>query len=347
MKNLLLKAKETNNLNKDEIVSLLSNNNEKTSNEIFELANQVRKKHVGDEVYLRALIEFSNTCSQNCFYCGLRCANKNIERYNLSENDILQCVQNAIDLGYQTIVLQSGENQAYPTEKMVKLIKEIKKHNVALTLSIGEKTYEEYKAYKNAGADRYLLRIETTNAELYHQMHPNTTFKNRINCLKNLKSLGYELGTGSLIGLPNQSIDSLADDILFFKEIGADMIGVGPFIPHPQTPLSNTKNGSFELACKMMALTRIILPEINIPATTAMETLQTDGQKLALQRGANVVMVNLTAKTVKKEYDIYPNKTSANPYSIKENLLSIGRTIEMNRGNSLKWVKEKQKRNNL
>ena len=171
-------------------------------------------------------------------------------------------------------------------------------------------------------------------------MHPNSCFENRVNCLKNLKMLGYELGTGCLVGLPNQTISSLADDILFFKEINADMIGIGPFISHPQTKLLNTPNGDFELACKIMAITRIIMPQINIPATTAMETLVKNGQKLALKRGANVVMVNLTTDTYKSQYDIYPNKISSTPDLIKKTLSSLNRTIEMNRGNSLKWEKE-------
>lgn len=340
MKNLLLKAKNTNNLNKNEIISFLTNNDKKINNKIFELANQIRKEYVGDEVYLRALIEFSNVCAKDCFYCGLRRSNGNIQRYNLSEDMILECVQSAVDIGYKTIVLQSGEAQNYSKERFVSLIKEIKKYDVALTLSIGEKSYEEYKAYKEAGANRYLLRIETTDKELYKQMHPNSSFENRINCLKDLKKLGYELGTGSLVGLPNQTIESLANDILFFKEIDADMIGIGPFIAHSQTPLAGFSNGDFNLALKVMALTRILMPDINIPATTAMETLHKEGQKLALKSGANVVMLNMTTENFKQQYSIYPDKKSANPHNIKENLLSIGRTIEMNRGNSLKWEKE-------
>ena len=340
MKNLLLKAKNTNNLNKNEIISFLTNNDKKINNKIFELANQIRKEYVGDEVYLRALIEFSNVCAKDCLYCGLRRSNGNIQRYNLSEDMILECVQSAVDIGYKTIVLQSGEAQNYSKEMLVSLIKEIKKYDVALTLSIGEKSYEEYKAYKEAGANRYLLRIETTDKELYKQMHPNSSFENRINCLKDLKKLGYELGTGSLVGLPNQTIESLANDILFFKEIDADMIGIGPFIAHSQTPLAGYSNGDFNLARKVMALTRILMPEINIPATTAMETLHKDGQKLALKSGANVVMLNMTTENFKQQYNIYPDKKSANPHNIKEKLLSIGRTIEMNRGNSLKWEKE-------
>lgn len=340
MKNLLYKAKETNSLDKTELIKLLNCTDKEINTELFSIANEIRKKHIGSEVYLRALIEFSNTCQKDCHYCGLRCSNKSIQRYNLTPDDILNCVENAINLKFKTIVLQSGENEAYSTKKLITLIKEIKKYNVALTLSIGEKTNEDYKAYKDAGADRFLLRIETTDEKLYTQLHPNSSLKNRINCIKTIKKLGYELGTGSLVGLPNQTTDSLADDILFFKEMNADMIGIGPFISHNQTPLKDEPNGDFTQALKVMALTRILMPEINIPATTAMETLIKDGQKQALQSGANVVMINLTPQTNKKHYDIYPNKTSYDLEHIKKQLIQNGWDVEMNRGNSLKWEKE-------
>ena len=205
---------------------------------------------------------------------------------------------------------------------------------MALTLSIGEKTYEEYRAYKNAGADRFLLRIETTDKKLYEKLHPNMSFENRVECLYNLKELGYETGTGSLVGLPNQTIESLADDVLFFKKLDADMIGIGPFIPHPNTPLKNDGNkNAFDLALKLMAITRIIMPDINIPATTAMETLNPNGRIMALRSGANVVMPNITDINCKKKYEIYPNKpavdVSIEKYKLEliEKLKLIGRFI--------------------
>ena len=338
MENIIYKAKTEHNLNKSEIISLLKSND--YNEMIFKEADNIREKYVGNEVYLRALIEFSNTCQKDCLYCGIRCSNKEIKRYNLAEADILECVKNAVYLGYKTIVLQSGENKSYSDMQLIEIIKKIKQYNVALTLSIGEKTYEQYKDFKKAGADRYLLRIETTDKELYNKMHPNSDFENRINCLKNLKKIGYEVGTGCLVGLPEQTIESLADDILFFKELNADMIGIGPLIIHPQTPLFNEKNGNLTLALKIMAITRLLLPEINIPATTAMETLALNGQILALKSGANVVMPNLTPDYQRKKYAIYPNKNSTAPDSIKQKIESIGRTVEMSKGNSLKWEKE-------
>ena len=323
-------------MNKQEIIEILSDN---TKNDwLFKEADKVRHANVGDEIHLRALIEFSNICKRQCQYCGLRSPNKEVERYRLSKEEILSSVQSAVNLGYKTIVLQSGEDDNYYSDKMCDIIKEIKKYDVALTLSTGEKSFDEYKAYKEAGADRFLLRIETTDKKLYEQMHPHASFENRIRCLQDLKTLGYEVGTGCLVGLPNQTIESLADDILFFKEIDADMIGIGPFIPHPQTPLKDTAQGDFWLALKVMALTRINLPNINIPATTAMETILPNGRIIALQSGANVVMPNVSIIDCRPKYEIYPNKAGINDdiklyrEQLEGKIHSIGRTISKEKG---------------
>jgi biotin synthase len=222
---------------------------------------------------------------------------------------------------------------------MCEIINEIKKLDVALTLSIGEKTYDEYRAFKKAGADRYLLRIETTDKTLYKKMHPKMSFENRLACLYNLKTLGYEVGTGCLVGLPEQTVESLADDILFFRDLDADMIGIGPFIPNENTPLAKAQSGDFWLALKVMAITRIMLPTINIPATTAMETLHPDGRRIALQSGANVVMPNVTPQKYRAKYEIYPNKNCINDVPekcrkcIESKIISIGRTVSKDFGN--------------
>ena len=323
-------------MQKQEIIDILSDN---SKNEwLFREADKIRYENVGDEVHLRGLIEFSNICKRQCKYCGLRCENKNIERYRILKDEILLYTKKAANMGYKTIVLQSGEDEYFDTDKMCEIIKEIKKFDVALTLSIGEKTYDEYKAFKKAGADRYLLRIETTDKKLYENMHPNASYENRKQCLYNLKSLGYETGTGCLVGLPNQTIESLADDILFFKEIDADMVGIGPFIPHEETPLAKASKGDFWLALKVMAITRLELPNINIPATTAMETLNPKGRIIALQSGANVVMPNVTSQKYRKKYEIYPGKicVNENPEQcrgcIEAKILSIGRTISKDKG---------------
>lgn len=306
---------------------------------LFQLADKKRKESVGDEVHLRGLIEFSNICKNNCFYCGIRAENPFVERYKLTKEEIIKTAKLGSEIGYKTIVLQSGEGNFINEKELCEIIEEIKKLDLALTLSIGEKTYDEYKAYKNAGADRFLLRIETTDKELYKKFHPNMNFENRVECLYNLKELGYETGTGSLVGLPNQTLESLADDVLFFKKLDADMIGIGPFIPHPNTPLKNEVNqNAFDLALKLMAIVRLEMPNINIPATTAMEALNPNGRIIALQSGANVVMPNITNIDCKKKYELYPNKPIANnlpreyKIEIEEKLKSINRYISKDYG---------------
>ncbi len=323
-------------MNKQEIIEILSDD---TKNDwLFRQADKVRHENVGDEVHLRGLIEFSNICKRQCKYCGLRSSNKEVERYRISKDEILMYAQKAVNMGYRTIVLQSGEDDYYDTDKMCEIIREIKKLDAALTLSIGEKSYDEYKAFKVSGADRYLLRIETTDEKLYTQMHPNASFEKRKQCLYDLKSLGYEVGSGCLVGLPNQTVESLANDILFFKDLDADMIGIGPFIAHEQTPLKDENNGDFWLALKVMALTRLNLPDINIPATTAMETLNPNGRIIALQSGANVVMPNVTSTEYRAKYEIYPGKIciNENPEQcrgcIEGKIRSIGRTISKDYG---------------
>lgn len=316
---------------KQELIEILSDDS--LNDWLFSLADKVRKDNVGDEIHLRGLIEFSNICKCQCNYCGLRAPNRNIDRYRLEPDDIITCAQKAVEMGYKTVVLQSGEDEYYSRDVMCKIIDGIKKLDCALTLSIGERSFEDYKAFRDCGADRYLIRIETTDRKLYQKMHPSMDFDNRVRCLKDLKKLGYEVGTGCLVGLPEQTIESLADDILFFKEIEADMIGIGPFIAHPQTPLKTCENGSFTLALKVMALTRIMLKNVNIPATTAMETLNPNGRIIALQSGANVIMPNVTMSEFSSKYEIYPDKSSLSDRSDAENLIkSIGRKISKDYG---------------
>lgn len=294
-------------MNKNEIIKLLDDNS--NYDELRKKADEIRKKHKGDGVHLRGLIEFSSYCAKNCTYCGIRAENKNLKRFRLDKDEILDIARHGKELGYKTVVLQSGEDLTYTIDKMQDIISNIKKLDLALTLSLGEKTFEEYKAYREAGADRYLLRIETCEPELYKKLHPNSSHKNRFKCLENLKELGYEAGTGIMTGLPQQTLASIAEDILFFKRIEADMIGLGPFVPSPNTPLSHKAGGSFELAIRAMAIVRILMPDINIPATSAMETIKENGRFIALESGANVVMPNLAPKSA-KFYTIYPKKSS-------------------------------------
>ena len=334
LSSIIKKAQNNHFLEKEDIVFLLKSQN----NDLFFAANEIRKKYKGESVHLRGLIEFTNVCKNSCLYCGLRCKNKKLERYRLSEEEILTAAQKANEAGFKTVVLQGGEDDYYDADKICSIIKRIKKYDIAVTLSIGERTYDEFKAFKEAGADRYLMRIETTDKTLYKKMHPDMDYENRVECLYNLKKLGYETGTGCLVGLPNQTVESLADDILFFKELDADMVGIGPFIPHPETPLANESKDNFDMALRVMAVTRLLLPDINIPATTAMESLREDGRIIALNSGANVVMPNMTEKQYRAKYEIYPNKICINDSPdkcincIKSKILSIGRTIAQSKG---------------
>ncbi len=333
---IINKAKIEHILTKLEIIDLLSSND--VNQELFDAADQVRKKYVSDAVQLRGLIEFTNICKNNCLYCGLRRDNKNLVKYRLTHEQILDFATKAKSFGYKTIVLQGGEDDYYTVDKIISIIKDIKALGLALTLSIGEKTYDEYKAFRDAGADRYLLRIETTNKKLYEELDPGMSHEYRLNCLRDLKKLGYEVGTGVMVGLPNQTIESYADDILFFKEINADMLGIGPFIPNEDTPLANCVGRELIMSLKVMAITRLLLPDINIPATTAMESLNKNGRLMALQSGANVVMPNVTEGEYRKYYALYPGKicTGDTPSHcrgcITGKINSIGRSVSTNYG---------------
>ncbi len=315
---LIAKAAATRSLSRGELIELLSDDD--CNEALFAAADDVRRRYVGDGVHLRALIEFSNICRNNCCYCGLRRDNHNIKRYRIDADTIFNLAEYAArNMGLKTIVLQSGEDMFFDRDKLYDIIRRIKTLDVALTLSIGEKTAAEYKAYKAAGADRFLLRIETTDRDLYHRLDPGMSWQNRRRCLADIAAAGLEVGSGVMVGLPGQTIESLADDILFFREINADMIGIGPFIPHPDTPLKDAAGGTLEMSLKVMALTRILLPDINIPATTAMETLAPDGQTKALQAGANVIMPNVTLTQYRRHYELYPGKSTTN-YTPDESL---------------------------
>ena len=225
---------------------------------------------------------------------------------------MVETARKASVLGFKTIVMQSGEDMYYDKDRMCRIIEQIKKFDVAVTLSIGERSYEEYKAFKEAGADRYLIRIETTDKDLYHKLDPKMSWQQRYECLLALKELGYEVGSGIMVGLPEQSIESIAEDLLFLKKLDVDMAGIGPFIPHPETPLAKEKGGTLNLALRTMAIMRLMLPDINIPATTAMESLHPEGRIMALKAGANVVMPNVTEGEYRKLYELYPGKICVN-----------------------------------
>lgn len=333
---LITQAEQTHQLAEEELLHVLTDPQVDTL--LFAAADRVRKKYVGDEVHLRALIEFTNICKNQCLYCGLQCQNKKISRYRLTCEQIVALAQKAAEYGYKTVVLQGGEDPFFTADVLVPVLEKIKALGVAITLSIGERSYPDYQAFKTAGADRFLLRIETTDKNLYEKYNPGMSFENRLRCLTDLKKLGYEVGTGILVGLPGQTARSLAKDILFFQQFGADMIGLGPFIPNPDTPLKDAPNPVLTPALKVMALTRLLLPDINIPATTAMETLEPNGRLRALQAGANVVMPNVTEGEARRNYALYPGKACAgeDPSQCRSclaaKLAAIGRPISTGYG---------------
>ncbi len=322
-------------LDKSAIIELLTT---APADELYRRADDVRREAVGDAVHLRGLIEFSNICRNDCLYCGIRRGNRQVQRYRMTDEELVETAKRATALGFQTIVLQSGEDMHFDQARMCHIIEQIKRLDVALTLSVGERDYGDFKAFREAGADRYLMRIETTDRDLYLRLNPGMSWERRHECLLMIRDLGYELGSGIMVGLPGQTVESIADDLLYLKDIGIDMAGIGPFIPHPETPLANESGGTLEQALRTMAIMRILMPDINIPATTAMESLHPQGRIMALQAGANVVMPNVTEGEYRRLYELYPGKICVNDTPahcrscIGLKIRSIGRTIGQGRG---------------
>ncbi|MBP3691025.1 MAG: [FeFe] hydrogenase H-cluster radical SAM maturase HydE, partial [Schwartzia sp.] len=269
---LIEKAGRTHRLTEAELSALLADDGVEEA--LAAAADHVRRATVGDEVHLRGLIEFSSYCRQNCLYCGLRRDNEKAQRYRLTRAEIVALAEKAKAAGYPTVVMQSGEDAWFTAERLADIVRDVKRPGLTVTLSVGERTTEEYRVLREAGADRFLLRIETTDREIYERLDPGMSFENRLRCLEDLKRLGYEVGTGCLIGLPGQTMDSLARDVLFFQKIDADMVGIGPLVPNGDTPLGSEPPGDMRLVRRMVSAIRLLLPEANIPATTAMETLQ-------------------------------------------------------------------------
>jgi len=290
---------------KEEIIKLLK---ETSLEELSNIAYEIRKNTHQNIVHLRAMIEFSNYCRCNCLFCGIRRSNSKLTRYRMSIKEIIETAEKAVKKGFKTVILQSGEDPYWNVQKLIQIVKEIKKFDVAVTLSVGELSYKDYALLREAGADRYLLKFETSDKKLFSSLKPDTTFEKRIQCLKWIKELGYETGSGIMIGLPGQTIQSLGDDILLMKDLKLDMIGIGPFIPHPETPLKNAAVGNPLLSLKVLAIIRILLPKANIPATTALRTISPNLCEKAFYAGANVVMPDVTPEKYKKLYEIYPGK---------------------------------------
>jgi biotin synthase len=304
----ILKNIRAGKIAKEDLTYLISINSREEFEPVFEESARICRRHFGSRVYVRGIIEFSNYCRKGCFYCGINKANKNIGRYRLSLEEILVAAAYMKKQGALTVVLQSGEDQGNDGLVMAAVRKIKHELNMAITLSVGEREDKVYREFLNAGADRYLLRIETTDPGLFKKLHPDDDLAYRMQCLFNLKKLGYEVGTGIMVGLPGQSLESIAADLLFFKKLNPAMVGIGPFLPHQDTPLRGYKNTDIFLTLKTLALIRLVLPEANLPATTAMGTIDPTGRQQALQIGANVIMPNFTPSRYRENYKLYDNK---------------------------------------
>ncbi|NLK52106.1 MAG: [FeFe] hydrogenase H-cluster radical SAM maturase HydE [Syntrophomonadaceae bacterium] len=293
----------------DQLRELLSSPDLPVLEVLQNMANQVRQIQMGKAVHLRGIIEFSNYCSRNCAYCGLNRYNTALHRYRMSPENIIIAAHHAASLGLRTVVLQSGEDAFYTGEILAMIIKEIKKTGVALTLSVGERPFQDLQLWREAGADRYLLKFETSDPDLYARLHPGHQLADRLTCLQHLKELGYQVGSGNIVGLPGQTVDILVNDLLLMQSLPLAMAGVGPFIPHSDTALGPFPPGNVPLTLKLLALTRLLLPRVHLPATTALSSLQAEGKILGLNGGANVLMLNLTPVAYRSLYEIYPQKS--------------------------------------
>lgn len=301
-------------------------------NDLISKADIVRRSVYGTDIYIRGLIEFTNYCKNNCYYCGIRRDNKNAERYRLDSDDIFKCCSEGYSLGYRTFVLQGGEDMYYNDKKICSIVYRIKSAypDCAVTLSIGECSKESYKAFFNAGASRYLLRHETADEKHYAQLHPNEmSLKNRKRCLWDLKEIGYQVGSGFMVGSPYQTVHNIISDIHFLKELDPDMIGIGTYITHKDTPFANRNNGSLSLTIRLVAVLRLMFPHALIPATTALGTIHPLGREMALKAGANVIMLNLSPFDIRRKYSLYDNKkfTGTESAQSKESLEKMAESL--------------------
>jgi len=330
-------------LTKEDLVALLKARPGKEQKLLFDLADHIRRQVHGDLVHLRGIIEFSNYCRNDCFYCGLRRSNKGINRYRMTVSQVVEAAEQVAELGFKTIVLQSGEDPWYSVDLHCNILEQIKnRHDVAITMSVGELNKEEYYRLRQAGADRFLLKHETADEELFNSLRPGTSYQRRLQCLDWLRQMGFQVGSGNMVGLPGQRVETLADDIILLRKLDVEMAGIGPFIPHHQTPLANSEPGDLFMALKTLAVARIMLPEAHLPATTATGTLHPQGRQMALNCGANVIMPNVTPLKYRQLYQIYPNKAGItdNPIQSVNRIVAlineVGRKVATDRGDSLK-----------
>ena len=339
--NLIETLRTTQNLTDAELKELLETDT--YDEELRIAADAVRREHYGTDVYIRGLIEFTNYCKNDCFYCGIRKSNRCAERYRLTKADVLECCKEGYALGFRTFVLQGGEDPYYTDERICDIVSSIRESypDCAITLSIGEKSHESYKAYFDAGANRYLLRHETATAAHYSRLHPSElTFAKRRACLFDLKEIGFQVGAGFMVGSPFQTTEHLIADLRFLQELKPDMIGIGPFLSHKDTPFAEYPNGELKLVLRLLGILRLMHPKVLLPATTALGTMHPQGRELGLQTGANVVMPNLSPQSVRKKYMLYDNKISTGEESaqsvrnLTEKVASAGFAVVTARGDA-------------
>ncbi len=339
--NLIETLKTTHDLTDAELKELLET--DRYDEELRIAADAVRRAHYGTDVYIRGLIEFTNYCKNDCLYCGIRRSIRCAERYRLTKEEILECCKEGYALGFRTFVLQGGEDPYFTDERICEIVSAIRNGypDCAITLSIGEKSYESYRAFYEAGANRYLLRHETATPEHYSRLHPpELTFANRRKCLFDLKDIGYQVGAGFMVGSPYQTTEHLIADLRFLQELQPDMIGIGPFLSHKDTPFAEYPNGDLKLVLRLLGILRLMHPKVLLPATTALGTMHPQGRELGLQTGANVVMPNLSPQNVRKKYMLYDNKISTGEESaqsvrnLAEKVISAGYRVVTARGDA-------------
>ncbi len=344
MKNVITEIQRTQTITREQLAQLLSMDESLAKELLYPAARAVADSIYGNKVFTRGLIEFTNYCRNDCYYCGIRCSNRSAQRYRLTEEEILSCCDEGYELGFRTFVLQGGEDMSYSDDDMCRIISAIRNRfpDCAITLSIGERERESYQKYYDAGANRYLLRHETADRDHYRRLHPeNLSLEHRMNCLRELRDIGYQVGCGFMVGSPGQTIDTLYKDLMFIKELEPHMVGIGPFIPAAGTPFAGEKPGTLEQTLRLLAIIRLIHPQVLLPATTALGTIHPQGRELGILAGANVVMPNLSPVAVRKKYALYDNKICTGEEAAEcrgclgRRVMSVGCELAIDRGDSL------------
>lgn len=341
IKELIDRLTQQHSLSLDEYKYLIDHRTRELAKELAERAVEVRQKIYGNKVFTRGLIEISNICKNDCLYCGIRKSNTACERYRLSPDEIIECADEGYSLGFRTIVLQGGEDGYFTDERVCDIIRRIKENHpdCAVTLSLGERSRESYQRLYDAGADRYLLRHETADKAHYERLHPaEMSFERRMECLMALREIGYQVGCGLMVGSPYQTSASLAKDLKFIEDFKPDMCGIGPFVPHHETPFKDEEQGTVEMTCYLLSIIRLIHPPVLLPSTTALGTIHPMGREMGIQSGANVVMPNLSPVSVRKKYELYDNKICTGEESaqcrgcLEQRMKAIGYEIVVDRG---------------